>query len=221
MFKFRLRPMADFKATAAVPPAFATQKGSSVFVSLHIKPGARESRITGPEGACLGLQVILLNRVGCCSSARRRSQRRGCFFPEPSKSGRLFHEVLGVRKRDVSLVSGQKSRFKTVSIPCNVLTLDQLVNKLANHVCFVYLGQAGRRNLVVGAGDKTEGLLLLELLTLKRSALNGNRLYIQWCRSCLYYTSRSFIIIVLSSPADGLFLQHCSFERLLSRRTST
>ncbi|KAJ3334143.1 hypothetical protein HDU76_008605 [Blyttiomyces sp. JEL0837] len=75
-------------------------KDGSIRINVLAKPGAKESRITD----------VGVNAVGVALSAPPREGEAN------TELVRFMAEVLGLRKSDVTFVSGMKSRDKVVSI---------------------------------------------------------------------------------------------------------
>nr|CAG8550681.1 4255_t:CDS:2 [Entrophospora candida]CAG8554023.1 7764_t:CDS:2 [Entrophospora candida] len=85
-------------------------------MNLLIKPGAKESRVTNISEVHVGLQIAAPPRDG-----------------EANKEVISFlSEILRIRKSDISLISGMKSRDKIVKL--EGITHDEILNLLKSNI---------------------------------------------------------------------------------------
>jgi len=92
---------------------FLQETSEGMVISVQVSPGASKSRVVGPHGDSLKVAVAAA--------------------PEKGKANdelvRFFAKRLGVKKSQVSVVSGETSRFKRVLVCGVVLTAEDLLGK--------------------------------------------------------------------------------------------
>ena len=88
--------------------------GRATLIAVKVVPGARHSRIAGPHGDVLKVQVA-------APPERGRANDAVCD---------LFAEALGVPRRDVSVVRGLTSPSKTIRV--DGLAPDEVERRLAS-----------------------------------------------------------------------------------------
>ncbi|MFM2418028.1 MAG: hypothetical protein RL385_2751 [Pseudomonadota bacterium] len=77
-----------------------TVRGDTIFLEVHVVPRASKSAVMGEHDGRVKLALLAPPVDGAANAALVR----------------FFAEALGLRQRDVSIVRGEKSRQKTVSI---------------------------------------------------------------------------------------------------------
>jgi len=88
--------------------------GRATLICVKVVPGASRSRIAGPHGDVLKVQVA-------APPERGRANEAVCD---------LFAETLGVPRRDVSVVRGMTSPLKTIRV--DGLAPDEVARRLAS-----------------------------------------------------------------------------------------
>lgn len=78
----------------------ATSKDGGILLKVRVKPGAKFTQLVGNFGDPLEVQVAAPPREGACNEALVE----------------FVSDILKVKRRDVSLISGHKSREKVLSI---------------------------------------------------------------------------------------------------------
>ncbi|CAM6084822.1 unnamed protein product [Calypogeia fissa] len=93
-------PDASSKNASAIPASIRSRPDSSVSIAIHAKPASKVSNITGVGEEKVGVQINAPARDGEANEALLE----------------FMSEVLGVRKRDVSLGTGARSREKIIVV---------------------------------------------------------------------------------------------------------
>lgn len=83
-------------------------------VAIRVKPGGSRTRVGGTHGDALVVKVAARAVAGQATEAALRA----------------VAEALGVRRRDVALVSGQTSRDKVIEIDGDAARLTEKINDL-------------------------------------------------------------------------------------------
>ena len=80
-------------------------------ITIRVKPGAKREAVGGSHGTALVVAVQAPPTEGKANEAVRRA----------------LAEAFDVRKQDVTIVTGERSRDKTVDLPDNQARLDELL----------------------------------------------------------------------------------------------
>ncbi|CAN0877489.1 UPF0235 protein C15orf40 homolog [Linum grandiflorum] len=127
------KPASDFPSCIrSVPP-------SSVAITIHAKPGAKSASITDFSDEALGVQIdapakdgeanaALLDYISSVILLVVVSLSLRTFDAIASETALICNRVLGVKRRQVSLGAGSKSRDKVVIV--EELTLQDVFNAL-------------------------------------------------------------------------------------------
>lgn len=94
--------------------AISTDKAGNISIKIQAKPGAKVNNITGIADDSVGIQISAPPVEGEANT----------------ELVKYLAAVLGVRKSDVTLDRGSRSRQKTVTLSKGVLTVDQVIAKL-------------------------------------------------------------------------------------------
>ena len=80
-------------------------------ITIRVKPGAKREAVGGSHGTALVVAVQAPPTEGKANEAVRRA----------------LAKAFDVRKQDVTIVTGERSRDKTVDLPDNQARLDELL----------------------------------------------------------------------------------------------
>jgi uncharacterized protein (TIGR00251 family) len=87
--------------------------GASILLDIKAVPGASRSRIAGPSGDRLRIQIAAAPEDGKANTELRA----------------FLAKTLDCPRKDIALASGEKSRLKTVSLPLACLEkLEKIIN---------------------------------------------------------------------------------------------
>ncbi|UKJ89518.2 inorganic diphosphatase [Theileria orientalis] len=108
----------DFKSTNAINMVKFLEQGKAgeLILKVNVKPGAKQTQVVGEVEGLLSLQISAPPREGECNKALVE----------------YVAELLGLRKGNVSLIHGHKSRDKVLSL--SGITLDEAKQLLSEHM---------------------------------------------------------------------------------------
>ncbi|KAK1938374.1 hypothetical protein X943_000660 [Babesia divergens] len=98
--------MSSKKCLSSQPPSedtsspLATAQDGALLLKVRVKPGAKFTQLVGEFEDPLGVQVAAPPREGACNEALVE----------------FIGDILKLKRRDVSLISGHKSRDKVLSV---------------------------------------------------------------------------------------------------------
>ncbi|XP_003728665.2 UPF0235 protein C15orf40 homolog [Strongylocentrotus purpuratus] len=94
------------------------KKDGSISISIQAKPGAKHNGITGIEEEGVGVQISAPPVEGAANT----------------ELVKYLASVLGLRKSDVSLERGSKSRAKTIGVASGTLSANEILQKLQEEI---------------------------------------------------------------------------------------
>ncbi|XP_071512031.1 UPF0235 protein C15orf40 homolog [Diadema antillarum] len=109
-----LKTGASSSGEKSPPGPWKQKKDGTISISIQAKPGAKQNNISEISHEGVGVHIAAPPVEGEANTELLR----------------YLASVLGVRKSDLSLDRGAKSRSKTVSVASGILTTNEILSKL-------------------------------------------------------------------------------------------